>query len=302
MNFGKLFSTIDTHVAGEAFRIVTNSSIKFSNGDVHEANKALRKGFEHERNLLLNEPRGHRGMHGCIVLPTDVADFRLLFFTHQEVSDFKYEGLLATVTALIETGTIAEKESGVYTIETVQGIYTVNTIVKEGEVISTAIVSRDCVQLARNEASETIQIDGTRNYVIYSLPQSIPSIELEHLALIQRWGAQQTAALSSAGVNYEGVILLGQEVEEDVVRSVTFEKDGYILRSPGIDSTFAILSAKDAQVKLKNESIFGSHLEAVVHSSGERKQFLLEAEAFVTGMHDFVLDEEDPLKEGFLLA
>ena len=28
MNFGKMFTTIDTHVAGEAFRIVTNSSIK----------------------------------------------------------------------------------------------------------------------------------------------------------------------------------------------------------------------------------------------------------------------------------
>ncbi|AOV08566.1 proline racemase family protein [Sporosarcina ureilytica] len=304
MSFGKLFSTIDTHVAGEAFRIVTNSSIRFHEDDVQAANDALVNGFEHERNLLLNEPRGHRGMHGCIVLPTKEADVRLLFFNHKGVSPFKYEGLLATLTALIETGTIAQKEDGIYTIETVQGIYTVKTVVKGGEVISTKIDSKTCSRLNEEKDADIVQVDNKRNYVIYECPTSIPAIELQHLAAIQQWGIQKTVELSNAGVQYEGVVLLEKdEGNASSVRSVTFEKDGYILRSPGIDTSFAILTSLDEQTVLKNESVFGSCLEVSLTQSDERgKQFSVATEAFVTGTHNFILDEEDPLKEGFLLA
>lgn len=84
MNILQYFSTIDVHVAGEAFRIVTNSSIKFYEENIEKANDRLRTSFTHEKNLLLNEPRGHRGMHGCLVLPTKLADVRVLFFQHED--------------------------------------------------------------------------------------------------------------------------------------------------------------------------------------------------------------------------
>ena len=43
-------------------------------------------------------------MHGCIVCSSKMGDFRLLFFNHKEVSPFKYEGLIATLTALVKQG------------------------------------------------------------------------------------------------------------------------------------------------------------------------------------------------------
>ena len=304
MNYGKLFSTIDTHVAGETFRIVTNSSIKFHEEDINAAKDVLLKGFEEEKNLLLNEPRGHRGMHGCIALATKAADFRLLFFNHKDVSAFKYEGILATVTALIETGTIKYKKDGVYTIETVHGIYSVKTIVKGGEVTACTIESQTCLQVSEDEEFITVRVDDKRNYVIYESRNTIPAIELKHLAAIQQWGNKKTAELSLAGIHYEGVVLVEKDQADLLnVRSVTFEKDGYILRSAGIDTSFAILASMNEQSELKNESIFGSSLDvAVIQSDGDGKKFSTETEAFVTGTHDFILDEDDPLKAGFLLV
>lgn len=301
MNLAKYFSTIDTHVAGEAFRIVTNSSIKFYTEDVDESAELLKQGFEHEKNLLLNEPRGHRGMHGCLVLPTKLADIRVLFFQHEADNPFKYEGLLAVITALIETGTIERKEDDTYTIETVSGIYTVKATVDNGEVTVASVAIGQSEKIQEDQTSITIHVDNRRNYIVYSLPDSIPAIELKYLAAIQRWGVEKTKALTDEQRLYEGVILLERSEDENRVRSVTFEKDGYILRSPGIDTSCALLSVMNNHGTLKNESIFGSYLE-VRKVGGEDKNYLIETEAFVTGTHDFVLDEEDPLKAGFLLA
>lgn len=301
MNVEKYFSTIDTHVAGEAFRIVINSSIKFFTEDVAEAAEILKNGFAHEKNLLLNEPRGHRGMHGCLVLPTSLADIRVLFFQHKADNSFKYEGLLAVITALIETGTIERKEDDTYTIETVYGIYTIKTTVENGEVTGASVIIGQSEKIKEDETAVTIQVEGSRDYVVYSLPASIPAIELQYLALIQSWGLEKTKTLTDANLSFEGVILVEKNGADDKVRSITFEKDGYILRSPGIDASCALLAARNYQGTLINESIFGSYLK-ISELGGDEKKFCIETEAFVTGTHDFMLDEDDPLKEGFLLA
>lgn len=299
MNFNQCISTIDTHVAGEAFRIVTNSPIRIHEETVEQADKVLRNGFSHEKKILLNEPRGHRGMHGCLVLPAKLADIRVLFFQHGADNSFKYEGLIATITALLEMGNLQKNENNLYTIETIYGAYTVHAVVQHGEVTSVSVESGLCEKVQGTDDFITIQVDGVRNYAIYPLPSEIPAINPQHLAVIQSWGAKKITEVAGADTAYEGIILWEQGRTPDQVRSVTFEKDGYILRSPGIDASYALLTMKDNQTILRNESLFGSYLEV---SRGEGRECKVETEAFVTGTHDFVLDDDDPLQNGFLLA
>lgn len=306
MNYEKIFSTIDAHVAGEAFRIVTQCPIRLIGQEIQTQHEELHNNFSNEKNLLLNEPRGHRGIHGCVVVPSQLADFSLLFFNHQGVSNFKYEGLLATVTALLETGNLTPSVDGLYRVETVKGIYTVKALLKNHEVTSITIENEACYEIKPNADYTLIRVDNDRNYLLYALPDSIPGIELEYLSELNRWGMERTTELTDDNIEYAGVVVVESvSSAPGKVRSVTFEKDGYILRSPGVDSTVAILAElerKDSSIsEIENHSIFGSLLigKRIAH---DKSQFSVETEAFVTGSHEFIFDQDDPLKEGFLLV
>lgn len=67
-------------------------------------------------------------------------------------------------------------------------------------------------------------------------PQQLKAIVLDELAEISTWGLLESEKYSTA----DGVIMYEQL--DSSVRSVTFERDGYILRSPGVDSTLALLA------------------------------------------------------------
>lgn len=306
MNYEKMYSTIDTHVAGEAFRIVIQSPIRLGGDDIQAKQDELKNNFLNEKNLLLNEPRGHRGMHGCVVTPSRVADFSLLFFNHQDVTNFKYEGLLATVTALVETGNLNRSVDGLYKVETVNSIYTLKALVENQEVTSVSIESKSCSEIETNLDYTVVRVDDDRNYLLYTLPDSIPGIDLEHLAKLNRWGLERTTELMNENIDYVGIVVVESvSSSPGKIRSVTFERDGYILRSPGVDSTFAILTAlgqkENNESEIENHSIFGSSLTAKRIAADEYR-FSLETKAFITGSHEFIFDQDDPLKEGFLLA
>ncbi len=304
MNFIKMFSTIDTHVVGKAFRIVTQSPIRLNEKDIQANDDVLQKYFENEKNLLLNEPRGHRDMHGCIVIPSDIADIGLLFFNHEGQVNFTYSGLIAGITALLETGNVIQNENNQYGIETAHGVYNVKVTVKDNEVRSVYIESKEVTLKQTLDNVPAVTVDGKRTYVLYSLPKTITTIDDKYLIHINNWGRKTCAKLQMEKISFDGVVLVEENHSSDtIVRSVTFEADGNILRSPGVDSTIAVLASKKSQhgsiKELTNESVFGSRLKA--KAIPEINRYSIETEAFVTGLQDFIYDEDDPLKDGFLL-
>ena len=290
MNYRKSFQTIDTQVVGEAFRIVIQSPIAIFQQNIVEAAEALNMQFENTKNLLLNEPRGHRGIHGCIVLPSAIASFRLLFFQHTASTDFKYEALIATTTALLEQGTIEVSEDGYYSIETVKGLYHIQAQLseKKDEVLSVKLtVEPALIQ------DEMVVVNQERRYVVIEKPQEIKSLILDELAAISTWGIQQSKQHEQA----DGVIVY--EKGTNHVCSVTFERDGYILRSPGIDSTLALAAILSNEAIQKNESIFGSSIDIV---RNQEDGYDISLTGYITGIHQFIVDGEDPLQEGFLIV
>ncbi|KOO48060.1 proline racemase family protein [Viridibacillus arvi] len=300
MKFEKMFSTIDAHVAGEAYRIVFQSPITFAENNIKMNHEKLQSQFENTKNLLLKEPRGHRGMHGCIVLPSVVADFSLLFFTHEGVSNFKYESLIATLTGLLETGNLQQKSSHLYTVETVNGIFELHAEIADGEVIAVTLCHTSDLIVENSQDTPLIVIDAERQYALFEKENKAQEITLENLASLSRWGKGKIRNLVEKGINVTGVILIEQDAEDiSQVRSVTFESDGYILRSPGIDSTLAIAKVYQKEV-LQNSSVFNSTFK--VQKDSSEALYTISTEAFVTGIHQFIFDREDPLENGFILA
>ncbi|MFA1820965.1 proline racemase family protein [Virgibacillus oceani] len=302
----KMFSTIDTHVEGEAFRIVIQSPINLNQNDFESNQQLLQMSYHGEKEFLLNEPRGHRGMNGCVVIPSKAADFGLLFFNHDPEIHFNYGGLAASVTALLETGNLKVNENGVYKIETIQGIYVVKANLENQEVTGVYLESKACRITDKKNEYHVVEIDGNRSYIILPLPESIPGIDINHLSSINKWGKKITERFHNENMAFNGVIITDEITNTDAnaIRSVTFEKDGNITRSPGIDSTFAILTGLRETLNeytyLINNSIFNSSITASLLLGTEDK-FFVEVQGFTTGIHQFIYDKDDPLKNGFLL-
>lgn len=302
MNLSKIYSTIDTHVAGEPFRIVTQSSMMLSQNDLILNNEILKRKYKKEKAFLLNEPRGHRGMTGCIITSSDIADYGLLFFSHEDV-DFKFGGLIASLTALLETGNLPVDQQGNYRIETIHGVYQLKANFMDGEVQEVYLESDESFFIESSHDYDVVHV-GPRTYLIYSLPSSIPSMELAHVSEITNWGRATVNKLKENNVEFDGVIMTEQNDKNDYIRSVTFEKDGSIYRSANIDSTVAILTAKGQKFneieQLTNESIFGSSITVnyLVH---KENRYSTRLKAFITGIHEFVYDEDDPFNDGFIL-
>src|SRR5690625_731695 len=163
MLVNKMYTSIDTHVLGEAFRIVIQSPIMLADIDVHRNNEQLQNNFATEKRLILNEPRGHRGINGCIIAPSKVAHYQLLFFNHDYAPRFKYEGLAASLTALLETGNLNNTKDDLYQIETIKGIYTLEANIVNGEVMSIIIENKDAKVINSSENHYKVNIDGDRN-------------------------------------------------------------------------------------------------------------------------------------------
>ncbi|WP_176142442.1 proline racemase family protein [Halobacillus hunanensis] len=302
MNIEKMFTTIDIHVTGEAFRMIVHSSLAL-NKDSVELITLSKSTFTPEKELLLNEPRGHRGINGCMVTPSKIADFGLLFVNQENDSSFRYSGLVASVTALLETGNLTVKENNLYTIETIHGLQTVYATYENQEVGTVCLQSDECQVIKKTEDYRVVEVDRLRRYFLFDLPNSIASIQMENLASIMKWGRQTTEEMSHRNCLFDGIILM-EPVTEDEVKSVTFEKDGNLLRSPGMDSTFAIFTVlrngASHVTKFTNQSIFDSKLTAQA-INGTNEKYSIETQGFVTGEHQFIYDQDDPLKNGFLL-
>lgn len=302
MNLAKVFKTIDTHVLGEAFRIATQFPTMFTSLDVKENEAYLKELFHTEKNLILNEPRGHRGINGCIVLPSVEADYQLQQFNHETMNHFKYESLFASLTALLETGNMHLSENNKYRIETVEGVFELEATYSDDEVTSISLSGISAEIVEEDDDCYKVSVDGRRNYYIYSLPELIDTIQIKHLAALTAWGSEKINSLIQQNKTFEGVII--KEViseKENRFRAVTFERDGYIRRSPGIDSTVALFATmkNSNQASLYNETIFGSSL--MTEFDEDKKSYTVELRPFITGTHEFVYDCDDPLIEGFIL-
>ncbi|RPF52187.1 proline racemase family protein [Aquisalibacillus elongatus] len=294
MNLTKMYSTIDTHVDGEAFRIVTHSPIGLTSTNIVENQNKLNQSFTQVKEILLNEPRGHRGMNGCLTLPSNHSDFGLLFFTHNGSATFKIGALIATTVSLIETGNLEVKPNGKYKIETYLGVYQLEVEFNRGTVLRVLIENKDTEKLVQDN---WVVIDGGRRYRIFSLPEEIPAIEMDYLTTLKRWGKDKVNELNLNHEKYDGIILV-ENKNLDEYRTMTFENDGHILRSPGIDSTMALLIQKDL-LNITNYNIFGNSISAKKqHNSLEIE---LKNKVFITSVSEFVLDEDDPLRNGFII-
>lgn len=109
MQISRTISTVEVHTGGEPFRIVTSGLPRLPGKSIVERRAWLKENADDIRQTLMFEPRGHADMYGGYLTEpvSPDADFGIIFMHNEGYSDHCGHGVIALATAAVELGWIA---------------------------------------------------------------------------------------------------------------------------------------------------------------------------------------------------
>ncbi len=328
-------TTIDVHTAGEPLRIITGGMPKLEGESILELRRYLKKNFDHIRTTLMWEPRGHREMYGCVITPPFErgSDFGILFMHNEGYSTMCGHGIIGIGTVAPETGLVPlEEPETVMVIDTPAGQVTAYAQVVEGHVRS---VHFHNVPSFVSGLDERVKVQGI-GWVTYDLAFGgafyafvraedfgFSCIVEEQNDLIAAGMAIKEAVTGKGGIEHPaeedlnflyGTIFIAPPRSENAdSRNVCIFADGQVDRSPtgtGVSGRMAIHYAR-GEISIGEpliiESIVdttftGTVVEPVNFGGYSAVIPDVRGSASITGRHEFLIDPDDPLREGFFLG
>jgi proline racemase len=289
--------------------------------------------LDHYRRLLMLEPRGHADMYGAVLTPPATADgdVGVLFMHNEGYSTMCGHGIIALVTAALEQGVFTPADSAKVRIDTPAGRVTAQAhAVGPGRV--DAVSFRNVPSFVLHEGvAVTVEgktVDATVAYggAFYAYVDASEwglRLNRSEAGKLIRIGREIKRAVTDScdihhpagdedlGFLYGTVFVLdGPTAHES--RNVCIFADGEVDRSPtgtGVSGRAAIHFAR-GEITLGDtltiQSVIGTSFQ--VRCLEETRVGRLPAvipevtgQAFLTGRHEFMLDENDPLGDGFLV-
>lgn len=334
----KSITTVDAHAAGEPLRILTGGLPPLVGKTMLEKRRYMQHHLDDIRKALMWEPRGHRDMYGAVLTDpvTDEADVGVLFLHNEGYSTMCGHGVIALVTALLETGTIPPQGPHTFvTLDTPAGLVRATAhLDRNGQVEYVSFLNVPSFVLARDVIIEvpifgrlTVDIAfGGAFYALLSVAQVGMSIVPEQARQLAAAGDEVTKAVN-ATVSIEhpmeadlsflyGTIFTGPpENALHHSRNVCIFANAEVDRSPtgtGVSARLALHSARNEiadgeQIIIESiageASTFGGRV--IEHGQVGPYQAVIpevSGTAFITGRHEFLLDPRDALGRGFLLS
>jgi len=328
------FQTIDAHTEGEPLRIILSGYPELKGKTLLEKRTDAQNHHDELRKALIWEPRGHADMYGAIIVEPDStgADFGVIFIHNEGYSTGCGHAVIALTKVFVETGLIPMKEpetevkmdvpsgfiksyakvkngqvtgvrfenvpSFVQSLETkvdVPGLGTINYDLAFGGAfyafVNGAQLGLDCTPEYQNQL---IEIGMKIKHAIMDSVEMVHPLEPDMNFL---YGTIFTSALKDPNHHSRNVCIFA---EGEVDRSPT---------GTGVSARAAILYAK-GEIKVGEsiiiESIIGSTFSVKVVATttfGHYNAVIPEVSgnAYITGKNTFWIDQEDPLKDGFIL-
>jgi trans-L-3-hydroxyproline dehydratase len=327
-------NSIDAHSEGEPLRIITGGFPALEGDTILQKRQFAKDKYDHLRTSLMWEPRGHADMYGCIITTPVIqeADFGILFLHNEGYSTMCGHGIIAVTKVVLETGMFpVETPLTTIKIDTPAGLVTAFARIENGNVgsvyfhnVPSFVVELDAIidvpDLGR------LRYDLAFGGAFYAFVKA-GDVGLEckpenFRALIEKGMAIKRAIMKTRIIRHPfendlnflyGTIFIDSSQSKDAdSRNVCIFAKGEVDRSPtgtGVSARMAIHHARgeigigEAMVI---ESIIGSKFTVSVKKVtrfGEYSAVIPEVEgkAYITGKHEFIIDPDDPLKNGFLL-
>lgn len=331
-------TTLDAHAAGEPLRIIIGGLPELEGATILERRRFMREHYDHVRRALMWEPRGHYNMYGCVLTPpvTPAADLGVLFLHNEGYSTMCGHGVIALVTALIETGAMPVKGPQTpINLDTPAGLVRATAhVAADGHVervsfvnVPSFVYARDVViMLAPDQRIAVDIVFGGAFYAIVPAAAIGLLVTPEQTAQLVAAGEAIKRAVNAAlpiqhpsaadlGFLY-GTILTGPaESPAHHSRNICVFANAEVDRSPtgtGVAARLALHHAKgeivdDQQIVI--ESILGSAStfsgRVVGHTQVGRYPAIVPevgGTAFITGRHEFIISPADRVGQGFLLV
>ena len=327
-------TTIDAHTAGEPLRVILSGFPEIEGETILERRRFVREHHDALRTALMLEPRGHADMYGCLVLPpvTETADFGVLFLHNEGYSTMCGHGIIAVTKVVLEAGMLPMSEpETVIRIDTPAGLVTARAKINNGRVGNIAFANVPSFVLLRDRTVVVPGLGAVNYDVAYggAFYAFVESTEVgltlgpeSFRPLIEKGMAIKRAVMASKTIEHPfeadlgflyGTIFTGPPLSEGAdSRNVCVFAEGEVDRSPtgtGVSARAAIHLARGELAvgeSMVIESIIGSRFRVTPLSEtefGPHAAVIPEVEgtASITGRHEFVIDPDDQLGEGFIL-
>lgn len=325
-------TTIDAHAAGEPLRVIIAGLQPIPGDTILAKRRYAREHLDHIRRAMMFEPRGHADMYGCILTEavTPDGDLGVLFIHNEGYSTMCGHGVIALVTVLLETKMLSARE--LIRLDTPAGRVTARTNFDGKRVRSVAFEN---VPSFAYKLDQTVNVPGIGDlrydvafggaFYAYCKAEDLGLriVPEEFRKLIEVGMLVKRAVMNSLEITHPfeddlgflyGTIIDSVEplAEGSNSRNVCIFAEGEVDRSPtgtGVSGRVAIEHAKGrlaVDEPFVIESLIGTRFTGrVVRETnfGEYAAVVTEVEgsAYITGRHEFLLDPNDPLKDGFLL-
>jgi trans-L-3-hydroxyproline dehydratase len=327
-------TTIDAHTGGEPLRVIVTGYPQLPGATILERRSYAREQLDHLRTALMWEPRGHADMYGCLVTPpvSAGADIGVLFLHNEGYSTMCGHGIIAITKVVLETGYLPmyEPETTVK-IDTPAGLVTAHARVAHSRVKSVYFHNVPSFVLALDEQVDVpglgpVTYDLAFGGAFYAYVQAaqvgLSGHPDEFRALIDAGMAIKRAIMARRLVPHPfepdlsflyGTIFIAPPLNEGAdSRNICVFAEGEVDRSPtgtGVSGRLALHYARgqlEPGQPLVVESIIGSRFAGrIVRTTtfGPYPAIIPEVEgtAYITGRHEFLIDPDDPLRNGFIL-
>jgi len=334
MQISRTINAVDSHTMGEPTRIVTGGIPSIPGKTMPEKKAYLEKNLDYLRTGIMLEPRGHNDMFGSIITPpiSEEADLGIIFMDGGGYLNMCGHGTIGAMTVALETGMVPMVEPITKVVlEAPAGLVRGDVAVKNGKVqevsfknVPSFLYKRD-VEIEIPEIGKvTLDIAfGGSFFAIVSAKKlgievkPVNTQKLNELGMKIRDIVNENVKVQHPELPHINTVDLVEIYDDPTNPTATYKNvvifgQGQVDRSPCGTGTSAKLATLYAKGLFKEgetfiyESILGTLFKGRI--VGKAKVGDIDAiipeitgSAYITGFNQFVFDDSDPVKYGFIL-
>ncbi|WP_445151600.1 proline racemase family protein [Baekduia sp. Peel2402] len=334
MRASRYFAAVDSHTEGMPTRVITGGVPALPGSSMLERKLWFEAHMDDVRLLLMREPRGHSAMSGAILQPPTRpdADWGVLFIEVSGCLPMCGHGTIGVATVLVETGMVPVTEpETVVRLDTPAGLVVVRVAVEDGRARSVTLrnvpaFAESLDQVVEVNGLGTIPYDmafGGNFYAIVDAAAAGVVVDPRENDALIAVGASIMDAIDAVArpVHPEDarisgchhVVLHTPGLDGADARAATSIHPGWLDRSPCGTGTSARLAQLHARGELGvgedfvNESVLGTRFTGrIVEETtiAGRPAIVPEitGRAWITGMGQYLLADDDPFPAGFRLG
>jgi proline racemase len=333
MRWSRTITTIDAHTGGEPLRIITSGLPVLKGETILARRKWMRENLDEIRRILVWEPRGHADMYGAILTPpvSPEADYGVLFLTNEGYSTMCGHGIIALTTALLETGAFPiQTPETTITFDAPAGLIRARACIDGDRVVSVSFLNVPSFQFARNLELELstgkVAVDVAFGGAFYALVDAkalgtqVRRARIDELIALGMEVKRAVEAkldivhpLEAELRGIYGTIISDEPATKDGDgRNVTIFAESEVDRSPCGTGTSAKLANfyANGQIQIDQPYVHESIIDTIMIGRILSETNVCETPAvvteisgrgYITGFHTFVVDPDDPTRQGFLV-